>query len=249
MNDATELKALVEEAYSLFSPYSFGEKMAVHHGICCLNLDEAESLKTLPIKNINHHLIRSYLEAGEENDQIALALQMKYLLPRILESLTNNEYIHHCHEDTLTKCRFHLDVWTDIEFEFMQRFALCYFQMQLIKFTETTSVTQHVLMFHLAGLDIRPLLKMWENHLNHPTALFNLIKTLHYDFEEYGYDSAFSDKKMIKIMNQWLKKLRNNEILINALVDVISKSDIPPEYQYMYDSAFDQLQINELKGI
>lgn len=248
MNYEIELQALVEEAYSLFSSYSFGDKIAVHHGICCLSSDETELLRTLPLKNINQHLIHSYLGAGEEDDQIALALQMKYLLPRILESLINNEYIHHCHEDTLTKCHFYLEVWADIEFEFMQRFALCYFQVQLIRFTKTTSVIQHVLMFHLAGLGIRPLLEMWENYLDHPTALFNLIKTLHYDFEEYGYDSAFSDRKMIKIMNQWLKKLRTNEILINALIDIVVRNDIPHEYKYMYDSAFDRLHLNELKG-
>ncbi|MDQ9020239.1 hypothetical protein RFI02_03870 [Acinetobacter sichuanensis] len=242
MNYETELKALVEEAYSLFSSYSIGEKIEA----CCghyMTMEDCELLLTLPLAQIDQRLISQYLFAAESTDVYAISQQMKYLLPRILESLINNEYIHHCHEDTLTKCHFYLDIWTDIEFEFMQRFALCYFQMQLMKFTETTSVTQHVLMFHLAGLDIRPLLIIWEENLNVPTPMLNLIQTLHYDFEEYGYDSAFSDKKMIKIMNEWLEKLRTNELLINALVEVVGSNDIPQEYQYIYDSAFDQLQI------
>lgn len=244
MNYESELKALVEEAYSLFSSYPMGHNIAVcHTSFCCLGSDDAELLKILPIQNVDRRLIYEYLDACEGEDPIALAIQTKHLLPKILELLVQGEHIRHSNECIFNKCRFNLDVWKTNEIEFMQRFALCYFQMQLTKFEESESIDQFIIMFHLAGLDIRPLLKAWEENLDALIPMLNLIQTLHYDFEEYGYDSAFSDKKMIKIMNEWLEKLRTNELLINALVEVVRSNDIPQKYKYMYDSAFDQLQI------
>lgn len=243
MNYETELKALVEEAYSLFSSYSIGEKIEACCGHC-IAMEDCELLLTLPLAQIDQRLISQYLFAAESTDVYAISQQMKYLLPKILDFLAQGIDLCHSDEIVFSKCYInHENSWTVQEIEFMQRFAQCYFQMQLMKFIETTSVTQHVLMFHLAGLDIRPLLKIWEENLNVPTPMLNLIQTLHYDFEEYGYDSAFSDKKMIKIMNEWLEKLRTNELLINALVEVVRSNDIPQKYKYMYDSAFDQLQI------
>lgn len=120
-----------------------------------------------------------------------MAVQTKHLLPKILELLVQGEYIRHCYECIFDKCRFNLNVWNTEEIEFMQRFAQCYFQMQLMKFEETESVDQFIIMFDLAGLDIRPLLKTWEQHFNHPTALLNLIQMLHYDFSNDSYDQAF----------------------------------------------------------
>lgn len=143
MNDATELKALIEEAYLLFSSYSMGNHIAVcHEFVCCLGNDDAELLKTLPIQQVDRRLIYEYLDAAEGEDPIALAVQTKHLLPKILELLVQGEYIRHCYECIFDKCRFNLNVWNTEEIEFMQRFAQCYFQMQLMKFEETESVDQ-----------------------------------------------------------------------------------------------------------
>ena len=177
MNDATELKALIEEAYSLFSSYSMGNHIAVcHEFICCLGSDDADLLKTLPIQQVDRRLIYEYLDAGEGEYPIALAVQIKHLLPKILELLVKDEYIHHSHECIFDKCRFNLKVWTVDEIEFMQRFAQCYFRMQLMKFEETESVDQFIIMFHLSGLDILPLLKIWEQYLDQPTVLLKGLR-------------------------------------------------------------------------
>lgn len=244
MNDETELKALVEEAYSLFSSYPMGTNIAVcHEFICCLASDDAEILKTRPIQDVDRRLIYEYLDAGEGEDPIALAIQTKHLLPKILELFVQGEHIRHSNECIFGKCRFHLDVWKPDEIEFMQRFALCYFQKQLMIFKEIDSVDQFIIMFHTAGLNIQPLLVYWESVLDQAMPMLNLIQMLHYDFEDNHYDQAFADDKLIQIMNQWLRNLRTNKILINALVDVVSKNNIPAKYAYMYDSAFDQLKI------
>lgn len=243
MNDATELKALVEEAYLLFSSYKIGSKIEACCGHC-MAMEDCELLLTLPLEQLDHRLIYQYLNAAETNDQYAISQQMKYLLPKILDFLAQDLKICHSNEINLRNCHIQLkNAWLAEEIEFMQRFAQCYFQMQLMKFEEMEPIDQFIIMFDLAELDIRPLLKTWEQHFNHPTALLNLIQMLHYDFSNNRYDSAFADDKLISTMNQWLKELRTNEILINALTKTVECNDIPPEYQYMYDSAFDQLQI------
>lgn len=243
MNYESKLKALVEEAYSLFSSYTIGEKIEACCGHC-MTMEDCELLLTLPLTQIDQRLISNYLNAAETIDQYAVSQQMKYFLPKFLDFLVQGIDLCHSNEIIFGKCYIsHENSWTTEEIEFMQRFARCYFQMQLTKFEETESVCQFIIMFYLGGLDIHPLLDDWAKALDQPMPMLNLIQMLHYEFEDYGYDQAFSDENLIQIMNQWLKNLRNNELLINALVDVISKNDIPPEYQYMYDSAFDQLQI------
>ena len=243
MNDATELKALIDEAYSLFSSYSIGSKIEACCGHCMV-MEDCELLLTLPLEQIDHRLIYQYLNAAETNDEYAISQQMKYLLPKILDYLAQDLKICHSNEINLRNCHTQLkNAWLAEEIEFMQRFAQCYFQMQLMKFEETEPVDQFIIMFHLGGLDILPLLKIWEQYLDQPTALLNLIQTLHYDFSDNGYDYPFANEQLISTMNQWLKELRTNKTLINALVKTVERNDIPPEYQYMYDSAFDQLQI------
>lgn len=243
MNYETELKALVEEAYSLFSSYSIGEKIEACCGHC-MAMEDCELLLTLPLAQIDQRLISQYLFAAESTDVYAISQQMKYLLPKILDFVVQEIDLCHSKEIVFSRCYINEEnVWKTQEIDFLQRFALCHFQKQLSQFEEIDPVDEYICMFYSAGLNITPLLDAWEKVLNQPIPMLNLIQTLKFNFKNGIYDQAFADENLIRIMNEWLEKLRTNELLINALVEVVARNDIPPEYQYMYDSAFDQLQI------
>lgn len=238
----TELQKIVEDAYCLFSSYSFGNIVAVHHGICCLTEEDVQLLKSSSIEAIDRRLIYEYLDAGEELDQYALALQLKYLLPKILALLVDNQYIHHSYECIFDKCRFNLNtVWKTPEIELMNQFALCFFNAKIMQLDEINSIDNYMIMFHRSGLNIQPLLDEWLRHLYTPIPLINLISMLYYDFDHMTYNQAFADEKLIRMMNAWKNQLINNETFVNAIIDVLTSHQIYPQYQYMIDSVFEQL--------
>ena len=171
-----ELKLLVDQAYSLFSSYSFGKIVAVHHGICCLKENEVISFKTLPINMLSRDLIFNYLDAEEEDNRITLIIQMKYLMPRILELITQNEHIAHSPEISLDKCHCDFEhAWTSLEIDFIQQFALCFFKEKLTYFIEGSHADTHIIMFYRAGLNILPLLNYWKNSLHNTNSMLNLL--------------------------------------------------------------------------
>lgn len=242
MFNTSEINQLINQSYALFSTYSFGNIVAVHHGNCCLSHEDAVLLKTTPVKEINRRLIYEYLDASEDHDQHALALQIKYLLPRILDLLVKDEHIHHSAECILDKCRFNLSaVWKDQEIEFMNRFALCFFRLKILVFDDTDQVDSYLIMFHKGGLNIQPLLDEWLKHLHISNALLNLLYILYYHFDQGVYRQSFADEKLIQLMQNWANKLRNNEIFVTAIIDVLTSNTIYCQYQYIIESVFEEL--------
>lgn len=242
MFNNTEIHLLINESYSLFSTYSFGNIVAVHSGNCCLSHEDAELLKTIPLHNIDQRLIYEYLNACEEHDQCSVVIQIKYLLPKILELLAENKHIHHSTECILDK--FHLNltnVWNEHEIDFMNRFAIHFFKSKILIYDDTDHINSYLIMFHRGGLNIQLLLNEWLNYLNQPNALLNILYILYYHFNNECYQQAFSNEKMIEIMNSWSNTLKNNEDFFNAIIEVLTSDTIYSEYQFMIESVFEKL--------
>lgn len=243
MQISVEINSLLQEAYLLFSSYVFGDTVAVHYGMCCLSNKDAQLLKTKSIKEIDRHLIYEYLDAEEENDQYALALQVKFLLPKILEFLVQGESIHHSYECIFDKCRFNLtSVWKSSEIELMNRFALCFFKLKMMVIDEHNSIDSFIIMFHRGGLNVQPLLEEWLKYTTNHQSLINLISMLYYNFKNENFTQPFADESLIKIMNKWYKHLKNNDFIIKEIVENLTSHEIYPQYCFMIDSIFDQLK-------
>lgn len=242
MNTPHELRLLVDAAYEKFSCYHFGSQSAVHASICCLSDEEVNQLKNLPIHQVSRSLIHSYLDAGEESDKDTLSKQMKYLLPRILELLIEDEYIHHSYECIFDKFRLkNSKVWSKQEIDFMNQFALTFFKSKLLDYDEFNNVSSYLIMFYRAGLDIQILLDAWLVLTSNQFALQNLVKFIYENFPKNSFKNAFADTAFVSLMNHWMSKLKSNELFINALIQYISTEHPFPPDRYIAEIIFDQL--------
>lgn len=231
MNNDSELKVLIEEAYSLFSPYAFGDNFEVCYSACCLQQNDGKLIQTTALRQLERRLIYEYLAAAESTEKFALVQQMKYLLPRILELLINREELSINIEINLRKCYFsESDAWQKKEIQFMQSFALIFFEHSALYSYKTYPLDELVIMFHLAGLDIQPLLDKWLNLIPNRSVLMQLVHMLNYDFNHGMYDHAFAEDDLRKQMNQWILNPLNQNIIFHYFIkasdnDTFSESD------------------------
>ncbi|ENX58400.1 hypothetical protein F902_02800 [Acinetobacter higginsii] len=238
MTTLTDLKNLITEAYQLFSSYLMGDQFEVCHGTCCLQTADGELLKRLPVALLNCRLIYEYLDAAESMDKFALAQQIKHLLPKILELLIQGENLSHSTEIILNKCYFNLEnAWKTKEIQFMQKFTLAFFQYKAIYFDENYSLDEYITIFHLAGLDIQPLLDEWVLLLTHHSALINLANMLNYWFYNGIYNNSFADHKLKQIMYVWIKNSERQNIILDQFLYALEQNSLTPQQIETINSA------------
>lgn len=230
MIKTSDLKTLIKQAYELFSSYTLGDTFQVCYGNCCLQMSDGELIKTLAVDQLELRLIYEYLAAAQSNDIYALAQQMKYFVPRILDLLVDGEQVTHSIEISLNKCHMDYDgAWEKEELKFMQKFALDFFEYQALQCDPINLLDEYVIMFHLTGMNIQFLLDKWLELLKHHSALISLARMLSYHFSEGFYTESFAEQDLKYQMSLWIKEpLIQNKILdhfLNALDDDQISSD------------------------
>lgn len=237
-----QLQALIDEAYHLFKAYPMGGLMAVCNGCgCCLQASDAKLLQSTAIKKVDRRLIYEYLDAAVADEDL-LIRQMKHLLPRVLELLVQGEYLRHSTEIILDKCHCdRAEYWPTKEIDFLQRFAVVYLQWVYESNDQANTLDEVVLMFHLAGLDIAPLLACWESMLGNPKALQDLLNVIVYDFQRGRYDRPFSNYESSLKISNWLNGRDLRHKVIELIVDEQQQPSLCSEKHWMYDVAFDRM--------
>lgn len=237
-----QLQALIDEAYHLFKSYPMGGAMAVCNGCgCCLQESDVKLLQSTAIKKVDRRLIYEYLDAAVADDDLLIG-QMKHLLPRVLELLLQGEYLRHSTEIILDKC--HCDrtqYWSAKEIDFLQRFALLYLQWVCESNDQTNTLDEVVLMFHLAGLDIEPLLIKWQALLSQPKALRDALNIVIYHTSKGRYSNPFADHAVSVAISGWLAKQEVKAILVDHILDEQEACKRSEEEQWLYELAFDYL--------
>lgn len=250
-----DLKALIDESYQLFGLYEVGDVMAVCSGQgCCLQPCDAELLKSLPVQNIEPWLIYEFLEATETENITLLVQQMKYLLPRILELLIQEQKLRISKEFIFDKCRFNCDLWLKQEVDFMQRFASAYFDSKctaaVIKadaIKGDNTLEDIIVMFHIAGLDIQPLLNQWQTVIDQVEPFNNFIFMVICNFEMGKYESAFEDEALNRKMTDWISEKNFKSKVLKILNHKLIQPDITPKQQWEYGKALDYLSLPSQK--
>lgn len=214
---ASQLKELIAEAYDLFANYSMGEGIAVCSGnTCCLQPDDAELLKGLPLKQVDHRLIYEFLDAAETNNTPLLVQQIKYLLPRILDLLVQNERLRMAPEFVLNKCKCNIqELWLDTEIEFLNRFALAYFTEQAITDRADFVLEEALFMFYFAGLRMEPLLDHWLKMCSKQRPLNDLAEFLLCNMKEGVFVDVYEDEVLTEILNVWLSQSELKAIFLD----------------------------------
>ncbi|WP_227430038.1 hypothetical protein [Psychrobacter sp. I-STPA6b] len=215
-----KIEQLIAELYTTFSQYKIQEVRGVCTS-CCLTGDSPEQIKKAPVNQVSTQAIFDYLDSAENNPYHFLeekgeipktmVMEIKYLLPRMIELFNKDAYIRHSIELIFDK--LYLDtpqLWQDKEIELIKCFAKLHLQKTAIEndLSKYFYLDEFILMWYLAGLrDIDFLFKTWEGITGHPKAIIDYVNLLLYKFHNRTgkYNNAFSpDDFSIKI-EQWAK--------------------------------------------
>lgn len=202
----TKLSKLIEQAYQLFSSYKLDEKLAVCTQ-CCFSEKNAALLRSIPLPEISPPLMFQYLDSiFYDNNLQVLINETKYLLPRILELMAQRAFISNNEELILKRChcsdtRF----WKKAEIDFLQEFALEFFEWKLLNPDQEGLEDIQLLVFHLAGLDITPLLNNWLKNSHDQHAAYSFMG-MQADFILNGFlfDVEYDDKIILQV-KVWLR--------------------------------------------
>lgn len=224
------LNSLIIEGYHLFSSYKFGTEMGVCTD-CCLMEVHLEKLQKIPVEILEVATIYNYLDSAESNEEWLIP-QIKYLLPRIFELLVKGEELRHSPEITLNK--LHIkdcpQLWQDKEIDYLNRFALAFFEYKAVT-SPAYEIDTVLVMFHLAGLEILPLLNKWLDLMDNPDIILGFIESINYANNLGTYISApFDDGEFSKITHDWLAQPETKEIIYAKLLkthdDLQNKMDL-----------------------
>lgn len=235
---------LITEAYALFAGYGMGEGIAVcsGHG-CCLHPYAAELLRNTPVQQLERQLVYDFLDASEAEDTPLLIQQMKHLLPRILELMIQGEHLGM--EFALSKCKCDSGLWLEQETAFLQRFASAYFASKCTDDDiEADAVLEDtVLLFHLAGLDVWPLLKQWQAVIDQTGPFNNFVFMLMCNFETGRFDSAYEEEDLNRKMTDWISEDGFKSSMLQVLADKLSHPDLSKRHQWEYGKALAHLSL------
>lgn len=192
-----KLQTHIHTAYVLFADYSFGENVGVCTG-CCLRDVNLRILQQTPLHQIPPTAIADYLNAAC-GDTETMVLQIKYLLPRILELFLQKQDLRHSHEIIFDKLNCDVQgLWRDDEIAFLQLFFLDFLSDEIHNPHADFCPESICIMAYQAGLDFLPLLNQWVACLSHPNVLLVTAEWLNAAggfFSQHAFaDEAFSTK-------------------------------------------------------
>lgn len=237
-----ELLNLVNYSYILFNKYQFGNTLEVCNCDCCISEEDSKVLFASPLTNITPALIREYLNAASSENHFKLAQQIKFILPKILDFITQGIEVSLAPEFTLAKLHIDLpNAWEEDEIIFMRKFSSLFFQDKLFNFVESDISDSYMVMFVNSGLDVKHLFNIWENAIENYTPMLNFIQMLHYNFDSCFYYQSFADSKFIELMNNWVKTIINNEKFLTTFISLPDNLYFDKYYLYMYDNVYDKI--------
>ena len=205
---AGALQSAVDGAYLAFRRHGALSMPLDICGYCCVSEETAQRLREQLPACLTSSDFREY--NGSSKSDVQRAAEVGHYLPRMLALLANGEEIHHSLEialDRLGRCP--ADSWNAEERVALDRFALAYFDAVLRGalahrwFDDPLSV---LLMFHIGGLSIAPLLKLWED-CEHPSATVQYVRATYWDFwSNQQYVNAFADDRpeFLQQVRDWL---------------------------------------------
>jgi len=171
-----KLEALVEEAYTLFSKYKLRKRLDICS--CCVFDQEVKTLQHTPLALLSKELLqRAYYHSYYSDTEEELK-EMKHFLPRILQVILEFEFPYPSEEIIFRHVNLlETQRWENEEIALLQQFARLYFRKVLhsCKMEADTAL----IMFGLAGFDLKPLLDEWK-HSEGERPLLHLYNLLNY---------------------------------------------------------------------
>ncbi|HEY0371721.1 MAG TPA: hypothetical protein VGD79_06945 [Thermoanaerobaculia bacterium] len=86
-----DLRAIVDEAYAVFSAYEIGGRLTVCNCNVCMHLDTERLLASTPLRELPSSLLAEYTNSAHGYDDGDIARELRYFLPRYFELIANGD--------------------------------------------------------------------------------------------------------------------------------------------------------------
>jgi hypothetical protein len=218
------MKETVEKAYELFSKYRADRPLDVCTD-CCMKIEDEGRLASLAVREIPDDLLSEYNDSAKpEKTRIE---EVKHFLPRYLDLISEYKFPTHSTELSFSRLLpFDKNEWTENELELLEKFATDFFNQTLKTYpipSFNDSIDTILIMFWRADFDIVRLLRIWER-------TDTLQSVLHFNdlyfhgFKEHNKNelfSSFGDKKINKILTNWLESEKTKEIFEDRIEKLV----------------------------
>lgn len=216
----SELKIIVEKAYSIFSNYTVSKPIDACT-ICCVTEEEENYLIHTPLKEITRDALAHYQDSAQPK---TLNLEeTKYFLPRFLELVAEFDYPSHSAELSLTRVgHFSKENWTKEEWKLLNEFMITFFGYYLEIYPPVGSehIDSILIMFDKANLDVSVLLEKWLNSISTPNT-FHFTELISYN----EFYNSFSSSEFTKKMTIWMNSKSVLQEFSNSIESIIIAYD------------------------
>lgn len=231
----TSLTDFVDKAYGIFSIYPLVKQTAMCDCGGCFPKPLITRWKNYSnIDTIPDEILECYL-SSEVIEESIIAQQMHALLPRLMRSFIQGKEFGILGRDAaFNYCQFssnQFTTWLTSEKQFMQDFALTYFDCYInhpegwTRFLEFEGAIDIVTMFYMSGLDIQPLLDLWMSHLDKLLACLYLSLIVRMDMENGRFYSILAEDypTYSMLVNTWINT--NAKKITSAFIAMTNRSN------------------------
>ena len=251
-----QLQAVITDVYQAFSRHSAPAHPLDACTMCCMPKELEQEMRQLPLAKLTSKHFYEYNTAAK--GPVQPADEVLYLLPRMLELMAEGEEVHHSIELSLQRVG-HCEngSFSKAERDVLNRFALTYLQCALSGERRLSGARRLLedplsilLMFHIGGVSIEPLLDLWTK-MDAPEAAIQFVEATYWRFwENQDYDNPFAEDHpdFRAQLKQWILNPEHQRRLIQKLMTTefrrLAELQGPKgaiEFSTMVDAVFDQL--------
>lgn len=236
------LKGIIEKCFQVFNKYKLGNTLEVC--LHCVTAEQIEPLLKTPLREISSEMIYKYYNSAQSNSEQEL-YEMKYFLPKVLESMTEFKFPYHSIEISLSRFNLEKDNFEIEEREILNQFAENYFAfcLETYPLPDFENIDSIIIMFGLAGFQIPQILEIWikkleKNYLLHLNDFF--INQVDYiPYKPFGLKNAFSTKEINDEIFNWFEQEKTKSTFAENIEIAIAQNILED---------FDETQLSLLYG-
>ncbi len=214
------MPAIIADAYQVFGRHP-APSLPLDACPCCMDPELQEDLRKLPLSQLSRHYFSEYNSAAK--GEVQPVSEVLYFLPRLLELVAHGEEVHHSIELYLNRIgRCPQTTFNESEQAILDRFALTYFADHLASLEHRVlkDAMSVLLMFHIGGLRLEPLLDYWLN-CQDPRSTIHYVETCYWDFlEGREVSNPFADDlpDFRQTIAQWMLAPAHRAVFANKLM-------------------------------
>lgn len=218
----------VEQAYAVFKKYRAPSHMLDVCISCCMDDALEKEMRCLPLLQLTARHFYEYNTSAKS--EVQPGNEIKYFLPRMFDLLSQGAELHHSTElylDRLGRCE--AGTFSVQERAVIDAFALVFFSEGLRRHHWQEQASNHfmggnafdiLLMFHLGGIGLEPLLAHWLE-AESPGATLHYANGGYWDFwKAREIENAFADDRPVfrETMKSWLLDAHHRDLFAKKML-------------------------------